>query len=301
MVRSSLGRSVLLDSGGLAEEYPFCAISVPDFLKMTEWQPHQDLKASGKVKEMGDKAEVLFCSHQWCSFTHPDPNGDQLRALQTQIRNLMKGKTKTKSNFMLDAVYSYPMLTTGKEWKQRLPNMYIWLDYLSIPQPGAGARLRDRQVVEPDVHVRQALFPLLAGGEHRVRVHGVEHEVRLGLRLALHQVPDLRLQRPQLVAVRVGVREAAPLVRAEEDLRLVAHLFYLPARLQILVGLPLRHFQEIWDRDGTEGVLLREAAAVEEDGSAEGRAHHCRLHCRLQRVERSQLCTAMSNEHRGQP
>ena len=75
MVRSSLGRSVLLDSGGLAEEYPFCAISVPDFLEMTEWQPHQDLKASGKVKEMGDKAEVLFCSHQWCSFTHPVARG----------------------------------------------------------------------------------------------------------------------------------------------------------------------------------------------------------------------------------
>ena len=139
MVRSSLGRSVLLDSGGLAEEYPFCAISVPDFLEMTEWQPHQDLKASGKVKEMDDKAEVLFCSHQWCSFTHPDPNGDQLRALQTQIRNLMRGKTKVTSNIALDAAYSYPMLTTGKEWKQRLPNMYIWLDYLSIPQPGAGA------------------------------------------------------------------------------------------------------------------------------------------------------------------
>ena len=50
MVRSSLGRSVLLDSGGLAEEYPFCAISVPDFLELTEWQPHQDLKASGKVR-----------------------------------------------------------------------------------------------------------------------------------------------------------------------------------------------------------------------------------------------------------
>ena len=138
MVRSSLGRSVLLDSGGLAEEYPFCAISVPDFLEMTEWQPHQDLKASGKVREMDDKAEVLFCSHQWCSFTHPDPNGDQLRALQTQIRNLMRGKTKVTSNIALDAAYSYPMLTTGKEWKQRLPNMYIWLDYLSIPQPGAG-------------------------------------------------------------------------------------------------------------------------------------------------------------------
>ena len=36
----------VLDSGGLAEEYPFCAISVPDFLELTEWQPHQDLKTS---------------------------------------------------------------------------------------------------------------------------------------------------------------------------------------------------------------------------------------------------------------
>ena len=163
MVRSSLGRSVLLDSGGLAEEYPFCAISVPDFLEMTEWQPHQDLKASGKVKEMDDKAEVLFCSHQWCSFTHPDPNGDQLRALQTQIRNLMKGKTKTKSNFMLDAVYSYPMLTTGKEWKGRLPNMYIWLDYLSIP--AAGRRRRHGELGPPPRAAERARGPAHGGGQ----------------------------------------------------------------------------------------------------------------------------------------
>ena len=87
---------------------------------------------------MGDTEEVLFCSHQWCSFDHPDPAGDQLRALQAQIRTLMKGKTKTASNVMLDAVYKYPMLTTGKEWVRQLPNMWIWVDYLSIPQPGAG-------------------------------------------------------------------------------------------------------------------------------------------------------------------
>ena len=87
MVRSSLGRSVLLDSGGLAEEYPFCAISVPDFLELTEWQPHQNLKASGKVKEMDDKAEVLFCSHQWCSFTHPVARGarTQTKALRVTM------------------------------------------------------------------------------------------------------------------------------------------------------------------------------------------------------------------------
>ena len=100
------------------------------------------------------------------SLATQDPNGDQLRALQTQIRNLMRGKTKTKSNFMLDAVYSYPMLTTGKEWKQRLPNMYIWLDYLSIPQPGAG------------------------GGQHSDHRQGQQSELVAQLTAAVNSIPS---------------------------------------------------------------------------------------------------------------
>ena len=97
MVRSSLGRAVLADSGGLAEEYPYYGISVPDFLELTEWLPHEALKASGKVKQMGESDEVIFVSHQWTSFSHPDPAGNQLRALQTQIRTLSKGKTAAVS------------------------------------------------------------------------------------------------------------------------------------------------------------------------------------------------------------
>ena len=96
MVRSSLGRSVLLDSGGLAEEYPFCAISVPDFLELTEWQPHQNLKASGKVKEMGEKAEVLFCSHQWTSFTHPVACG--VRTHTSRVTGRLPHRTRTATS-----------------------------------------------------------------------------------------------------------------------------------------------------------------------------------------------------------
>ena len=142
MVRSSLGRSVLLDSGGLAEEYPFCAISVPDFLEMTEWQPHQDLKASGKVREMGDKEEVLFCSHQWCSFTPSRPERRPAPGqLQTQIRNLMKGKTKTKSNFWLEAVYKFPWSPPAKNGPRACRTcIFGWI----IVDPAAGRRRRHR-------------------------------------------------------------------------------------------------------------------------------------------------------------
>ena len=139
MVRSSLGRAVLADSGGLAEEYPYYGISVPDFLELTEWLPHEALKASGRVKQMGEADEVIFVSHQWTSFSHPDPAGNQLRALQTQIRTLMKGKTAVRSDSALDGTYGYAMVTPGKEWKNKLPNMYLWVDYCCIPQPGAAA------------------------------------------------------------------------------------------------------------------------------------------------------------------
>ena len=138
MVRSSLGRAVLADSGLVgSEEYPYYGISVPDFLNLTEWLPHEALKASGKVRQMGEADEVIFVSHQWTSFSHPDPAGNQLRALQTQIRTLMKGKTAVRSDAALDGGYGYSMVTAGKEWKKKLPKMYLWIDYCSIPQPAA--------------------------------------------------------------------------------------------------------------------------------------------------------------------
>ncbi len=51
----------------------------------------------------------------------------------------MKGKTAVKSDYALDGGYQYSMLTTGKEWAKQLPNMYLWVDYCCIPQPGAAA------------------------------------------------------------------------------------------------------------------------------------------------------------------
>ena len=107
MVRSSLGRAVLVDSGLVgSEEYPFYGISVPDFLALTEWLPHEALKASGQVRPMTENDDVVFTSHQWCSFSHPDPAGNQLRVLQTQIRTY---RTVSK----LDAI-----VATSARWRR---------------------------------------------------------------------------------------------------------------------------------------------------------------------------------------
>ena len=140
MVRGSLGRNIDLSARSTNEEYPLYCLPVTTFLSLDKWVPHQELLAQNKLVEIkrGDtESEVIFCSHQWSSWEHPDPKGEWLSTLQTVIRKLMKGKTSVASNGMLDAVYQYHMQTTGAEWARKLPGMYLWIDYISIPQPGA--------------------------------------------------------------------------------------------------------------------------------------------------------------------
>ena len=138
MVRGSLG-STQFGLSTTTSKYGFWAIPVPAFLELDGWQPHQNLRSAGKLREISDEddVEVMFISHQWTAFNHPDPGGEQLQSLQRLIRTLMEGKTEVSSNFMLNAMYNSKMGMTGKEWKARLPAMYLWIDYISIPQPGA--------------------------------------------------------------------------------------------------------------------------------------------------------------------
>ena len=141
MVRSSLGRSIELSTIRTSTgSYGFYALPVADLLELTEWVPHQDLLAAGKLVEVkpdDTETEVVFCSHQWTSFDAPDPTMDQLRVLQSVIRKLMAGKTDVRSNGMLDAVYQYQMRSSGSDWAKALPKMCFWLDYFCMPQPGA--------------------------------------------------------------------------------------------------------------------------------------------------------------------
>ena len=141
MVRSSLGRSIELSTIRTSTgSYGFYALPVADLLELTEWVPHQDLLAAGKLVEVkpdDTETEVVFCSHQWTSFDAPDPTMDQLKVLQSVIRKLMAGKTEVRSNGMLDAVYQYQMRSSGSDWAKALPKMCFWLDYFCMPQPGA--------------------------------------------------------------------------------------------------------------------------------------------------------------------
>ena len=57
--------------------------------------------------------KVIFISHQWTSFNHPDPKNEQLKALQMTIRNLLSGKTTVRTNWALEMSYGIKKVNTA--------------------------------------------------------------------------------------------------------------------------------------------------------------------------------------------
>ena len=142
MVRASIGRDAgAFQTGGtaVAASYPMYGMKVRDLLAMEEWLPHQDLLAAGKLHVISEdemnRNRVIFLSHQWCSFLHPDPKADQLKALQVVIKRLMDGEITVRSDPKLEMSYNFKRVDGKAEWNEFFEEGYIWHDYSCIPQP----------------------------------------------------------------------------------------------------------------------------------------------------------------------
>jgi hypothetical protein len=83
-------------------------------------------------------AEIVFVSHEWLSWAHPDPDGEQLRVLCRVIERLKSGEIeRVDMDPMHTILYKHKFTTKGKDWKEMLEKTYLWVDWFSMPQPGA--------------------------------------------------------------------------------------------------------------------------------------------------------------------
>ena len=56
---------------------------------------HQDLKEQNLIVQWQDvpsDGEIVFVSHEWLSWAHPDPRGEQLKVLCCALERLRDGK-----------------------------------------------------------------------------------------------------------------------------------------------------------------------------------------------------------------
>jgi ankyrin repeat protein len=75
------------------------------------WRPEMDGK-------------ILFVSHQWLSFSHPDPSGEQLDTLKGLLKRLLSGKTDVKPHPYQSMIFKDGDTgISGKYWQENLPQM----------------------------------------------------------------------------------------------------------------------------------------------------------------------------------
>jgi len=100
---------------------------------------HQELLQKGMLTRFEDLplgAFVMFISHQWNGFNHPDPNGVQIECMVKTFRRLRDGKIdRVDTDPFHTILYKTNHVTYSKEWMQLLSNAYIFYDFWSQPQP----------------------------------------------------------------------------------------------------------------------------------------------------------------------
>jgi ankyrin repeat protein len=98
-------------------------------------------------------AFVMFISHQWSGFDHPDPNGHHMKVLLKMLWDLRDGRYSVETETFHVLVYKQNTITSSSEWKHLLSNAYIWYDWFSQPQPSRGKNTVEVTVLSRDLNL----------------------------------------------------------------------------------------------------------------------------------------------------
>jgi len=81
-------------------------------------------------------AHIIFLSHEWIGWNHPDPHGIQLKTFLRVMQRLKCGKIpQVETNHFHTLVYKTNHVVQAEEWKEILSTSYVWIDWASMPQP----------------------------------------------------------------------------------------------------------------------------------------------------------------------
>lgn len=124
--------------------FPMMVMKSETFMKLDKMLPYEEMISRGDIFEWKpEMGGVFFLSHQWTSFSHPDPLSEQLKVAQEFLGKIGEGKIKslfateeewlafhykeTNRFLQFDPVSEEQMASDMK-------NGYVWLDFASVPQ-----------------------------------------------------------------------------------------------------------------------------------------------------------------------
>ena len=122
-------------------QYPMWLLPLHHFLGLDELLPHQELLRRGMLVQWEARMRtVIFISHQWTSFDHPDHTGRQLQTVQRMLERMVMGQVSAvDAPFEDQAALKGNVKITPGEWKSLLYDAFVWIDYAGVPQMKAGS------------------------------------------------------------------------------------------------------------------------------------------------------------------
>lgn len=95
----------------------------------------EDLKAEGKLieRQPGDAGRVIFFSHTWLGFRHPDPSGVKMQLMGQLLQSLQAGKLKVLG-YCHSETWQKGLTIPSSTLQRDFADGYIWLDFWAVPQ-----------------------------------------------------------------------------------------------------------------------------------------------------------------------
>ena len=147
--------------------FPMMVMKMETFMSLKIMRPYEELIKTGDVFEWTpDMGRCFFMSHQWTSFSHPDPQAEQLTVAQTFLSKVGKGQIRslfaTEEEWL---AFHYKEanrflqfdVVTEEQIADDVSNGYVWLDYASVPQAVEAEEARLRAIDSIPFYVDHAL------------------------------------------------------------------------------------------------------------------------------------------------
>ena len=112
----------------IERQYPMFVLPVQKVLGLDKLKTHEEMSSS-LVEWKPGMGKVVFCSHTWLRYTHPDD--DRKSKLKMLKAVLSKIRAKTIGDLPFNAPYYDPVHITGKQLHRDLSDGYVWFDLLS--------------------------------------------------------------------------------------------------------------------------------------------------------------------------
>ena len=136
--KAERGTSSTVRSSPSQLAHPFYVVPVKAVLAMDGLRPHEEVRE--QLIEWQEGMEVVFFSHTWLNYDHPDHKGQKFALLKSLLERACAGKLDMSTH--VQTWIGHGSIHPKASSLTSLAGAYVWIDFMSIPQSASAIEER---------------------------------------------------------------------------------------------------------------------------------------------------------------